>query len=75
MVYKFKISFSEKKLPLIENLRITTLNYFKHRINIILVIFVLRKFLTLVISLKNKWSIENAAVFPFKTSAFSKKCV
>ena len=45
MVYKFKNSFSEQELPLIENVRIKSLTFFKHQINVIVVIFVLWKFL------------------------------
>ena len=41
MVYKFKNSFSEKKLSLIVNVRIKSLTCFKLQINIIVVIFVL----------------------------------
>ena len=41
MVYEFKNSFSEKKFSLIVNVRIKSLTCFKHRINIIVVIFVL----------------------------------
>ena len=38
LIFKFKSIFSKKKLPLIENLRIKSLNCFKHQINIIVVI-------------------------------------
>ena len=44
MVYKFKNSFSEKKVRLIENIRTKPLTCFKHQINIIVAIFVLWKF-------------------------------
>ena len=46
MVYKFKISFSEKKHPLIENLRIKSLNCFSHHVNIIFVTLSCGSFLT-----------------------------
>ena len=45
MVYKLKNAFSEKKLPLIENVRINYLIRLKHQINVTVVIFVLWKFL------------------------------
>ena len=44
MVYKFKNYFSEKETSanwIIENVRIKFLTYFKHQINIIVLIFVL----------------------------------
>ena len=37
IVYKFKNSFSEKKLPLVENLKIKSLVYFKYQFSIIVV--------------------------------------
>ena len=39
IAYKFKNSFTEKKWPLIQNLRIKFLTCFKHQINIIFLIF------------------------------------
>ena len=39
IVYKFQISFSEKKLPPMENVRMKSLIFFKHQINIIFMIF------------------------------------
>ena len=72
MVYKFKIYFSEKKLPLIEPYQ-----HYQHyqpckHINISCD-FALWKFHALVISLMSEWSIENIALFPCKISAFNKK--
>ena len=40
-----KNSFSEKKLPLVENVRIKSLTCFKYQINIMVVLVVLRRFL------------------------------
>ena len=67
-IYNFKNYFSEKILPLIENVRIKLLNCCKHHINII--DFVLWRFLPLLISLMSEWNMENTVVFSCKTSAF-----
>ena len=57
-----KNAFCEKKLLLIENLKIKSLSCFKHQSN------VLSKFFWLVIRPFSEWGIE---AFPCKTSAFS----
>lgn len=78
IVYKFKISFSEKNFPLIENLRIASLNCFRHSINTILLIFsrvLALCFLPEQLVLLSEWSIKSTAVFIYKTPAFSKKFI
>ena len=62
--------FSEKKFPLIENLRKISVPNQHNCCDI-----VLRKFLSLVINLMREWSTENTAVCFCKKSAFCYKYV